>query len=385
VAFGASTIESLPAKAVAGDRDGQVHVLHVVPGLLPGGMELGMAKVISGLCDGMKHSIACLKEEPQIAHRLPAEVDIHCLHARSNELGLPLRLARLIRQVHPTVIHARNWGAWPDTIAAALLVRPRVPVILSFHGLGKAGYMPWRRRMASRVLARMASGLFTVSQASKDLMVERWGWPERKVQVIPNGVDTERFVPAEHQRTSGRMVIGTVGNLRPVKNHALLVEACADLVRRGHDLEIRIAGEGEERPQLLALAESLGLADRLKLMGSIEDVPAFLNELHIFALTSDSEQHPNALNEAMACGLPCVSTRVGCVDELLDDGRSGKIVPPGDREALAGALDSLIADEGLRSKFATLARERACEAYSLANMLSAYRRLYEQFSLVATR
>ncbi|MDY0166857.1 MAG: glycosyltransferase [Thermoguttaceae bacterium] len=355
----------------------QLHVLHVTPGLLLGGMELTMARVIAGLSGrGIRHTVAALREEPQMAERLPPDVPVHMMHSPPNELRLPLRLARLIRQVRPDVIHARNWGAWPDTVAASLLVRPRVPVVLSFHGLGRAGFMPWRRRAASFLLARMVRALVTVSEESKRLMVARWGWPAAKTRVIPNGVDTERFTPAERPVREGPLVVGTVGNLRPVKNQAMLVSACGRLAAAGRDVELRIAGEGPERDALVEQARAEGMADRLHLPGRIDDVPEFLRQLDVFALTSDSEQHPNALSEAMACGLPCVATDVGCVDELLDGGRCGRIVAPRDTAALAAALGELAADLTLRQTLGSLAREHACRHYSLEVMLGAYEKLY---------
>lgn len=358
------------------------HVLHVVPGLLPGGMELAMAKVISGISDsGMRHSIAYMKGEPEIADRLPGETELHCLNAQPNELRLPARLSRLIDKVQPTVIHARNWGAWPDTAIARLLSRRKTPLVLSFHGLGRAGYMPLRRRWASWALARMSTRLVTVSGESKELMSAKWGWPAGRVEVIPNGVDTARFTPAPRRSTRQRMVVGTVGNLRPVKNHALLIRACGELVQSGIDLELRIAGEGEERDRLVNLGQSLGMGERLKLAGQIEDVPAFLQDLDVFALSSDSEQHPNALNEALACGLACVATKVGCVAELLDRGRCGRIVPPGDVREMAASIGELLSNCEARYRIAAAARIQACERYSLNNMLGAYRSLYEDLSL----
>jgi len=340
-----------------------------------------MARVISGLTGGgIEHSIACLRGEPEIANRLPSRVRIHCLHSPPNEPGLPMRLARLVREECPTVIHARNWGAWPDISVGRLLVRPRTPLVLSFHGLGEAGYMPWRRRCASYVLARAATALVTVSARSKQLMVAKWGWPNRRVEVIPNGVDTDRFCPANQPGSQIRFTVGTIGNLRPVKNHAMLIEACAMLVRRGVNLEARIAGEGDERDRLVALAESLGVADRVKLLGYVENTPAFLQQLDVFVLSSDSEQHPNALNEAMACGLACVATRVGCVGELLDEGRCGRIVDPGSRTDMADAIADLAADAEQRREYGMAARRRACERYSLSAMLAAYRELYTRLS-----
>jgi glycosyltransferase involved in cell wall biosynthesis len=344
-------------------------------------MELAMARVVSGLSNGrMRHSVACLTGTPEIAGHLPASTDIHCMHARSNEPQLPFRLGRLVRQIRPDLVHARNWGAWPDTAAARMLVEPTLPLILSFHGLGKAGYMPLRRRLATWVLARVATRLFAVSGQSRELMIAKWGWPRWKADVIPNGVDTDRFRPADRDRNGNRVIVGTVGNLRPVKNHALLVRACGELAHRGCDLELRIAGEGEERTNLVALAESVGLANRLELAGRVENVPGFLHKLDVFVLSSDSEQHPNALNEAMACGLPCVATRVGCVEELLDGGRCGKIVAPGNVDQMTAAVGELISGPARSRRYASAGRRRACERYSLNNMLLAYDMLYTRLS-----
>jgi glycosyltransferase involved in cell wall biosynthesis len=358
----------------AGD---QVHVLHVVPGLLPGGMELMMAQVIRGLPDlEFRHTIACLRGHAQIAPRLPPQTAIHCLRSRPNEPQLPARIAAIIRKVRPDVIHARNWGAWPDTAVGRLMVWRPPPLVFSFHGLGRAGYMPLRRRIASRILARMTTSLFTVAEASRRVLVEHFGLPARRVAIIPNGVDTARFAPGPPRPGGGRFIVGTVGNLRAVKNHALLLRACAALRAGGVDLEVRIAGEGEERPCLETLARELGLTDRCRLAGLVSDVPAFLRGLDLFVLSSDSEQHPNALIEAMASGLPCASTRVGSVEEILEGGRAGLIVSPGDRPALTAAIRSLAQDAPRRRELAQKARRRACEGYGLERMVRSYADLY---------
>lgn len=364
-----------------------IHVLHVVPGLGAGGMELAMARVVSGLSGSdMRHSIVCLKGEPEIADRLPDETEIHCLHSRPNEPQLPLRLGKLIRRVRPDVIHARNWGAWPEVTVGRFFAWPVMPLIYSFHGLGKADYMPWRRRLASYMLVRMTTHLFAVSEVSKQLMIDKWGWPSRGVDVIPNGVDTEVFQPVERTGKRDEMtddghcraVVGTVGNLRPVKNHALLIKACAALAKSGVELELRIAGEGEERARLLELAESLGFADRLTLGGLVSNVPEFLRALDVFVLSSDSEQHPNALIEAMACGIPCIATRVGSVEEVLEKGLCGRIIEPGDQTALTEQLRALLGDSNMLAELSAAGREQVCRRYDVERMFKAYENMYRR-------
>jgi len=211
-------------------------------------------------------------------------------------------------------------------------------------------------------------------------MISRWHWPAEKSSVIPNGLDINLFRPASSPPQNSHLVIGTVGNLRAVKNHAMIIRAAARLVRQGVDLEVRIAGEGEERSALENLACRLDIADRIRLPGRVQNIPAFLHQLDLFVLSSDSEQHPNALNEAMACGLPCIATRVGSVAEMLDDGRCGIIIQPGDENTLVEAIDVLRRDDQRRQTFARAARQRACDKYSLDAMLSAYESLYRRLA-----
>ena len=343
---------------------------------MPGGMELAMSQVISGLSGyGMKHSIACLKGEPEIADRLPQGTKIYCFHSRPNEPKLPLRLAKLIKTIKPDLIHARNWGAWPDIALARFMGWPPVPMIYSFHGLGKAGYMPWRRRAASRILVRITTRLFTVSRQSARMLEHFWGWPEKKTHIIPNGVDTEKFFPRPVQKKD-RLVIGSVGNLRSVKNHSLILRACSKIAQKGFCFEIWIAGEGNQREALEKEAKDLGIEKNVFMPGRIDDIPTFLNRLDIFILSSDSEQHPNALNEAMACGIASIATRVGCVDDLMDHGNCGRIINVGDVQGLEKAILEYAENPGIRARMACAGLNHVRNNYSLQVMVRRYRALY---------
>jgi glycosyltransferase involved in cell wall biosynthesis len=367
------------------ESNADIHILHVVPGLAPGGMELSLARVMVALrSGGMRHSIACLKGEAEIADRFPEETKIYCFHSRPNELQLPFRLGRLIRRIQPTLIHARNWGAWPDIALARFSCWPPIPLLFSFHGVGEAGYMPLRRRVASRVMVKLSTGLFTVSENTKHMLAARWGWPAQNVFVIPNGVDTTRFKPGEPNPRRPCVVVGNVGSLRPVKNQALLIRACAQLAAEGVELELRIAGAGPERTRLLQIAQSLNFSDRLTLCGHVSDIPEFLRDLDIFVLSSDSEAHPNALIEALACGVPCLSTRVGSTAEVLDEGRCGLLIEPGNIEDMAQALRTLMDNSDLQSRLRSAGPQRVCDKYSMERMTNSYAELYERLSLRRT-
>lgn len=361
----------------------QVHVLHVVPGLEPGGMEMAMARMISAIQSAdIRHTIVCLKGEPLIRDQFPASVAIECLRSRPNDPLLPIRLRRLIRRVRPTVIHARNWGAWPDVALARLLVRPRVPLVFSFHGFASPGRLPLRRRLAFRVLSRITTHPLTVCDAARTMLIDQFGWPPDRVRVIPNGVDVARFSPSLNGRIQpDRLVIGAVGNLTPVKNHRLLIQAIAGLIQTGVSCDLRIAGEGPERTNLEQLAAGLGVSSHVFFPGQVDDIPRFLRGLDLFVLPSTSEAHPNALLEAMASGLPCVATAVGGVPEVLNSGNAGVLVAPDDPKSLADSMRELCTSPKARKSLGMAARRRVEERYSMGQMADAYARLYREASV----
>lgn len=363
-----------------------VHVLHVVPSLGVGGLQVAMARVVNALGhQGMRHSICALKGQPEIRNLLDPSVKIFCMNARPHDPTLPFRLARLIRTLNPTVIHARNWSAWPDITLARALTGFAQPLIFSFHGVDSTRPLPLLRRLAWRALASLTTHIFTVSTASKAFLAQKMGLHAGRIHIIPNGVDTEHFSPSQHPSTATRLVIGTVGSLNPIKNQALLIRAFASLIDSGIDAELRLAGSGPLKQELLALAESLSVADRLRFSGHVQNVPEFLRDLNIFTLSSDSEAHPNALLEAMACGLPCLATDVGGVKQVLDSGACGLLAEPGNVAQFADALKKLAANPTLREKLGRSARNRVCTHYSLTGMIKSYDDLYHRLTAALSR
>ena len=358
-----------------------LHVLHVVPTLRPGGMELALARVVNGLLSrGVTHSIIVLKGEALIRDRIDAAVRVHCVHAGAHDPLVALRLRRLILSEAPSVIHARNLGAWPEIAAARLMAYPLVPLVFSFHGVAEARPVPARWRLLCRILSRLTSEVFTVSEGSKRFLVEHVGLREQDVAVIPNGVDTRRFAPTQRAHTTNELLVGTVGSLTPVKNQALLIRACARVIQQGLALRLDIVGEGRERPALEGLVRSLGMTGRVRLLGHIDDIPAFLNSLDLFVLPSDSEAHPNALSEAMACGLACIASRVGGVAEIADQGRAALLFERGDESALTGSIADLVANPERRRALGRAAVEVTRARYSLDDMLSRYMETYQRIA-----
>ena len=357
-----------------------IHVLHVVPTLGRGGMELALARIVRGLPGpAFTHSVVCLTGDAVIGDEFESATPIYCVHGESGSIRSLSRLRRLLASTRPSLIHARNLSAWPDVALVRLTLRNRPPLVLSFHGTDHAGPLPLRRRLLGAITGLSATRLLTVSASARNFLARSLGLRARRITIIPNGIDTRRFVPGIGEaRSNQSVVVGTVGNLSPVKNQSLLVRACAELLASGVPIELRIAGEGPERGRLTELAASLGISKSTHLLGHVIDVPGFLQRLDLFVLSSDSEAHPNALIEAMGCGLPCLASRVGGIPDVLIDDSVGRLFDRGDLQGLVTAMRELITAPETRAALGRAARKRVEEHYGLDDMIRRYASLYSE-------
>jgi glycosyltransferase involved in cell wall biosynthesis len=198
--------------------------------------------------------------------------------------------------------------------------------------------------------------------------------PERKVAVIANGLDLAQYQPPSPRPKLRKVVV--VANLRPEKGHDVLMAAAVNVLRRYPDAQFEIAGGGPQLEALLARAEALGVLHACTFLGHRDDVPARLADGDIFVLPSRSEAFPNAVLEAMATGLPIVASGVGGILELIDDGRTGLLVPPDDSPALADGICRLMNDQAFASRLGHAARAEALARYSFDRMVAAFERLY---------
>lgn len=200
------------------------------------------------------------------------------------------------------------------------------------------------------------------------------GVPDRRILVIPNGIDVSSFPLREYSSRPRRVAM--VACLREEKRIDVLIAAVPRILERHPDAEFMIVGEGQCRAGLTAQAQSLGVADRVRFLGHRDDVPAVLAEADLFVLPSRSEAFPNSVMEAMAAGLPVVGSAVGGIPELVDDGRTGYLVPPGEPGPLADALIGLMDHPDRAAEFGRAGRRRIEETYSFDRMVSQFESLY---------
>jgi glycosyltransferase involved in cell wall biosynthesis len=204
-----------------------------------------------------------------------------------------------------------------------------------------------------------------------------------RVVVLQNGVDLAPFMRlAAPRRLKGieDAVIGAVANLRAVKGLELLIDATAHLLNVFPNLRVRVAGEGENRPVLEKLIHERGLHGKFELVGTIKDIPRFLEQLDVAVLCSHAEGMPNAVLEYMAAARPIVATSVGAVTELIEDGLQGLVVPPGDAASLTRAISQLLNDSSLANKLGQAARDRACQHFSREAMVRRFEEFYVAIS-----
>lgn len=225
-----------------------------------------------------------------------------------------------------------------------------------------------------RLAYASATRIVANSPAAARMLVDE-GIASSKVSVLANGLDSTAY-PEPRRRDSIRRVV-TVANLRPEKNHETLIAAAALLSHDCPPLRYVIVGDGERRSELEALARDRNVEHLIEFAGHRDDVPALLAEADAFVLPSRSEAFPNGLLEAMAAGLPVIASGVGGILDLVDHGRTGLLVPPGDAQALAAALKRLASDPTRAQALGDAARGDVLARYSFDRMVRGFESLYE--------
>jgi glycosyltransferase involved in cell wall biosynthesis/peptidoglycan/xylan/chitin deacetylase (PgdA/CDA1 family) len=356
-----------------------MRILHVVRDLDVGGMEVGLVNLVHRLhAHWARQAVCCLERIGSLAERLPAGVPAWSCGMGGGSTFRPLmRAAQLMRRFRPQVIHARNGGSWTDAGAAWLLAGQPGRLAFSMHGWSQLEPLSPRWALIYRLLARQTSALAAVSPETAQQFAAETGIHASRFRVLYTGVDTDRFRPASRRPAAGRLVLGCVGRLDPVKGHDLLLEAFADVVHDlGVDAELRLIGDGPTRARTEELARQRRIADRVVFAGMRDDVPEQLRELDVFVLASLREGRPTSIMEAMASGLPVVASDVGSVRQLVGDGSTGLVVEPGNVPQLARSLHRLAGDAALRARFSAAGRARAVTEFSMDRMAHDYLEFY---------
>jgi glycosyltransferase involved in cell wall biosynthesis len=295
----------------------------------------------------------------------------------------PLRFARRLRRERVDLVHSHEFGMNVYASAAALLAG--LPIVGTIHGRHRVAEKQ-RRVLAYRLLRRLGLEIVAVSRDLAEFLSGGFDLPVEAFHIIHPGIPlagAPAVLPDGESRAKARAELGiphegplavAVGSLFPVKDHATLLRAAARLP----DLRIAIAGEGGEAEALQRLAGELGISPRVHFLGLRDDVDRVLRAASVFCQPSISEGLPLSIIEAMAWGLPIVASRVGGIPELVEEGKTGYLVPSGDPEALATRIERVLAEPAVAARFGRAGMARAHAHFSLDQMVGAYLRLYEQ-------
>ncbi len=367
----------------------RIRIMHVLDNLGKGGLENGLANLIENLDPGRYEHVVCAVRSlgPNAERVQAAGARVMCLEKRAGFRLQVLSLARVIQDVRPDVVHSRNWSAI-EAVIAARWANCR-GVIHGEHGLeaDTSAREPWRRSHFRRLVFELAHRVLSVSGQLRDLHSKRTGFPARRITVIHNGVDSERYRPDELVRARVRaefgiperqFCIGCVGNLTPVKDYLTTLKGVGAFDASGGDWRLIVIGEGSERSSLVEFVRANPqLQHRVTFLGLSHRVAEFLAAVDVYLLSSMIEGISNSLLEAMASGLPVVATAVGGNPEVLTHGESGLLFPAGDFHRLAEILRNLQDRRELRMMLGRQARRRVCEEFSIGSMVRRYEEVYE--------
>ncbi len=364
-----------------------MRLLHIHSSFDPGGKELRCVQLINRWGPALAHSIVSATPGATGAARLIAR-GIPVLQL--NLPGLsgwpgPRKLQTLAAAMRGyDLILTYNWGAMNAVMAHSAFgpVLGLAPLVHHEDGFNadEAGRLMRRRNLFRMLALARAQALVVPSQRLEAVALKAWSQPREKVHRFANGIDVSAYAKRPKRdalprliKRPGELWLGTFAGLRTVKNLPRLVRAFAGLP---DPWQLVIAGEGPERAAILAEAERLGLSDRVHLPGFVADPASAIGLFDLFALSSESEQFPVSVVEAMAAGLAVASPAVGDVATMLSPENAPFVTPPGDEAALADAIGRLAADPARRAAIGAANRAKARAEFDVATMAQRYAEVY---------
>lgn len=364
----------------------KIKVVHIVPMLGPGGAERVAVDIVGGL-NRQRFEVAVISIWRRVGCELEGSLDHRDVRAEYLGKGWGFdgrtyhRMHRVLRENHPDVVHT-HLHVLRYALPSLLLLKP-TSVVHTVHNLAEREIEPrarWIQRYA------LSHGIVPVAVSEEVALSLKHVYGVRQCRVIPNGIPTNRYANLHSTRREWRAKVGftdhhvlfvCVARFAEQKNHALLLKAFAQGPASDPNAHLVLVGDGALQEQLESQSENLGVARQVHFLGLRTDIPDVLGATDVFVLSSDWEGNPLSMMEAMASGLPIVSTAVGGVPGLIANGREGFLVPRGDIKGFSGAMTFLLRDQETRRSMGAAAAQRAKENFDVSKMVRAYEQLYE--------
>jgi len=367
------------------------HLLHVFSTFVPAGPEMRTVNLIHALPRDWRHTIVAMDGRTGARERIDPSSPVAFLDSppKAGSLATLRRMRALLKEHEPDLVCSYNWGAFDTVMAARTLGWKRILHHEDGFNADEVQSFKGRRELFRRWFLPGVARVIVPSHNLERIAVKRWKLAAERVRCIPNGIRLERFTPRDGNpelRASlgiprAAPVIGYVGHLRPEKNPARLLQAVTQIEHQ-LGLHLLVLGEGPERAELIRLAcAAPALHARVHLVGHQSDPLPYYRAMDVFALSSNTEQMPVALLEAMASSLPVVATDVGDVRAILPEAQGEFVLPLGQldtAEPLAKKLSELARDGARCAALGAANRRRVEERYGFETMLAAYREEYER-------
>lgn len=345
-----------------------------------GGAEKMTAQLAAGI-DREKFAVEvfCIYGEPLGNHLEQLVQDngvrIHFIKKKQGfSLSAMYRLFRELNAFNPDVIHTHLYAClytfpWP-------LLR-RKPFLHTFHLPPELENRRFLRRIISKFLIGMkVMRPVAISHQNQQFLSKYYSLSKTEIPVVYNPVELAKFDDLE-PRTNEDFTFITAGRFSAQKNQRIMLCAFAEFLKKGHDAKLIMLGKGEEEENLKALSEELEISDRIDFAGFVVNVEDYLTNADVFLLSSDYEALPLALLEAMAAGLPIISTDVGGVRDIVTD--NGLLIAAGDTLAMVQAMEELYRNQKVRERMAAASLSNVC-AYDVSNTVAGYSELYLRYA-----
>lgn len=359
----------------------KVTIAFVEPNLEIGGSERTLFNLIRGLDqDKFRPVLCCLYGLGPLGEQLQAEGYrvYHDLIRTKYDPRSILKVAAILMRERPRILYVTNalLNVVVGRLAAFVARVPLCVIVFHSYDIPHSGKQT-KLWLTEKILLPHFDRVIALAETHKTYLISSKLIPAQKVAVVYNGIDLRQFAHPVDVRAVRRSLqipdrakaVGIVANLWPWKGHDVFLRAAAALLREIPDTYFVIAGDGPERDSLEKMAQTLGVADHVRFLGTVGDVPTLLKSVDLSVLSSVTEAFPLALLESMAAARPVVATNVGSVPEIVVNGLTGFLVPPGAPDQLAEAMLRVLRGPGLARKFGEEGRKRVEEKFTVERMI----------------